>query len=148
MSHDAKVALKVIGIGSPFGGDAVGFEAIERLRKERDRFPAKMELLSLDRPGSGLVPLLENAKTVVLIDAMQSGQLPGTVQRLQLDDLLTQANPPSSHSLGVAEALALAKTLEILPEKLLIYGVEADENQLVTSWYAELLRLLDEDISG
>ncbi len=148
MSHDAKLALKVIGIGSPFGGDAVGFEAIERLRKERNRFPAKTELLSLDRPGSSLVSLLEDAKTVVLIDAMQSGQPPGTVQRIQLTELLAEATHPSSHSLGVAEALALAKALGVLPEKILIYGIEMDESGLKTSWYSELLRLLSEDISG
>ena len=148
MSHDAEISLRVIGIGSPFGGDSVGFEAIERLRKERDRFPATTELLSLDRPGSSLVPFLEDAKIVVLIDAMQSGQPPGTVQRLQLTELLAEATHPSSHSLGVAEALALAKALGVLPGKIFIYGIEMDESGLKTSWYSELLRLLSEDISG
>lgn len=148
MSHDAEVPLRVIGIGSPFGDDAVGFRAIERLRKERSLFPAGTELLVLDRPGSRLIPLLENSKAVVLIDAMQSGQRPGTVQSLQLHDLLSQAEHPSSHTLGVAEALALAKALSSLPESLLIYGIEASENELTGTWYPELLQMLGEDISG
>jgi hydrogenase maturation protease len=148
MSHVADVALKVIGIGSPFGDDTIGWQAIEVLRDNSDLFPPNTEWLVLDRPGSGLVSLLENAKTVVLIDAMQSGQSPGTVQRLQMTELLAEATHPSSHSLGVAEALALAKALGVLPENIFIYGIEMDESGLKPSWYSELLRLLSEDISG
>lgn len=142
MSHDVETVLRVIGIGSPFGGDAVGFAAIERLGEETDLLPPETELLTLDRPGSALIPLLEKSRAVILIDAMQSGRSPGTVQRLQLDDLLAEANPPSSHSLGVAEALAMARALGVLPEKLLIYGIEADGENATTGWYPQLLELL------
>ncbi len=147
MSHDAEVALRVIGIGSPFGADAVGWQAIERLREETDPLPPGSELLVLDRPGSTLIPLLENSHTVVLIDAMQSGQPVGTVQRLQIADLLAQADHPSSHSLGVAEVLAMAEALNVLPQKLLIYGIEADEKLSVECWYSQLIEMLRQDIT-
>jgi hydrogenase maturation protease len=144
MSHVAEVVLKVIGIGSPFGGDTVGWQAIEQLRSNCDWFPATTEWQILDRPGSGLVPLLENSKTVVLIDAMQSGQPPGTVTRLQLPDLLAQASHPSSHSLGVAEALALAEALNTLPRELIIYGIEMGAES--EEWYPSLLEFIEEDL--
>ncbi len=148
MSHIADKPLRVIGVGSPFGGDTVGLQAIERLRDATDIFPSGTELLALDRPGSNLISSLENTKAVALIDAMHSGQAPGTVQRLRLADLLAEAKHPSSHSLGVAEALVMAQVLEILPETLFIYGIEVDENESPGSWYAELLSLLGEDVSG
>ncbi len=147
MSHVAEAPLRVIGIGSPYGGDTVGWQAIIRLREDIDRFPPGTELQALDRPGSTLIPLLEKSKTVVLIDAMQSNQHPGTIQRLKLNDLLLGATQPSSHSLGVAEALALAKVLGTLPETLLIYGIEASDELPTEQWYPNLLSLLDRDIS-
>lgn len=142
MSHDAEIALRVIGIGSPFGDDAVGFVAIEKLREETDLLPPNTELFALDRPGSTLIPILEKSRAIVLIDAMQSGQSPGTVQRLQLIDLLAEANHPSTHSLGVAETLAIAKALDVLPKKLLIYGIEVGESDVTEGWYPQLLELL------
>lgn len=135
-------ALRILGVGSPFGDDSIGFQAIELLRQESGLFPADTELLALDRPGSTLVPLLENANTVVIIDAMTSGKPPGTVLRLELADLIREENMPSSHNLGVAEALALAKVLGMVPERLLVYGVEAGEGVDQGVWFPVLTRLL------
>jgi len=145
MSLAAEQPLRVIGIGSPFGADTIGWQAIERLREEKELFPPGTELLVLDRPGSSLIPLLEKSSTVVLIDAMQSGQPNGTVQRLQLSDLLAQANHPSTHAIGVAETLALAEALNVLPEKLLIYGIEMEEKPSAEIWYPQLVGLLKQE---
>ena len=145
MSHVVETPLRLIGIGSPFGDDMLGWQALERLRDELDVFPHGAELHTLDRPGSSLIPLLEDGKAVVLIDAMQSGQSPGTVQRLSLSELLTQAQTPSTHSLGVAETLAIAEQLQVLPEKLFIYGVEM--GAAAATWYPQLLQQLRIDLS-
>jgi hydrogenase maturation protease len=148
MSHAAEhLPLRVIGIGSPFGGDTIGWQAIERLRDEAELFPHGTELRALDRPGSTLIPLLETSRFVILIDAMQSGHSPGTVQRLQLNDLITDAEQPSSHSLGVAEALALAEALNVLPEKLLIYGIEEGGKESSEQWYSQLVEMLHQDMA-
>lgn len=144
MSNDTEISLRVIGIGSPFGDDTIGWQAIALLRGHCDRFPIATEWQILDRPGSGLISLLENAKTVVLIDAMQSGQPPATVQRLQLSNLLTQADIPCSHSLGVAESLAMAAALKCLPQELLIYGIEMGGK--MEKWSPSLLEYIIEDL--
>lgn len=145
MSHDAEVALRVIGVGSPFGADAVGFQAIERLREERSLFPTGTELLALDRPSSNLIPLLEESAAVILIDAMQSNQPSNAVHKLQLSELLAQARPPSSHSVGVAETLALAEALGLLPKHLLIYGVEMSDDLTMDEWYPHLVDLIRQE---
>ncbi len=145
MSHDVNVALRVIGIGSPFAADAVGLQAIERLGEEDSLFPPGTELMALDRPGTTLIPLLEKSRAVILIDAMQSHQSTGVVQKLQLADLLAQASTPSSHSIGVAETLALADALDLLPQDLLIIGVEMGEDLTVDAWYPQLLELIRQE---
>lgn len=138
--------LRIIGIGSPFGDDTLGFQAIERLEQERDLLPPDTELLAMDRPGSTLIPLLEKSHTVVIIDAMQSGQPAGTVQRLEPDDLIREKNMPSSHNLGVAESLALAKVLGVMPERLLVYGIEMGESVTEKDWYPELYSRVMKDM--
>lgn len=139
--------LRIIGIGSPFGDDTLGFQAIERLRQEFALFPSETELLALDRPGSTLIPLLEKSDSVVIIDAMQSGQAPGTVQRLVPEELIREKNMPSSHNLGVAESLALAKVLGVMPERLLVYGIEVGDGAATEKWYPALWTLLRADIA-
>jgi hydrogenase maturation protease len=141
--------LRIIGIGSPFSGDQLGLQAVTLLQQEtRLSFsPFEVDFLALDRPGSGLIDYFTGAEVVVLIDAMQSGQAVATVQRLNGDELLHQAGLPSSHSLGVAETLALAEALGALPQQLLIYGIEAGEEAVPEYWYPALFALLQQDIS-
>jgi len=141
--------LRIIGIGSPFCGDQLGLQAVALLQQETrlSSLPVEPQFLVLDRPGSGLIEYFTGAGAVVLIDAMQSGQPAATVQRLNSDELLHQAGLPSSHSLGVAETLALAEALGALPQQLFIYGIEAGEAALPECWYPALLALLRQDLS-
>lgn len=141
-------SLRIIGIGSPFGDDTLGFQAIELLREDIELFPPDTELLALDRPGSTLIPMLENSKTVVIIDAMQSGQPAGTVQRLELPDLIAEKNMPSSHNLGVAESLALADVLGVIPERLLVYGIEAGDGIARDAWYPKIVVQLRQEFNA
>src|SRR5207302_5635970 len=74
----------------------------------------------------GLLEAWAAAPSVILIDAVTSGAAPGTIHRL---DALTQPLPTgfafsSTHLLGVAEALELARALHQLPSRLIVYGVE------------------------
>lgn len=139
--------LHIIGVGSPYGDDTLGLQAIGRLQQERDRFPPHTGFHALDRPGSMLIPLLEEADTAVIIDAMQAQQPPGTVLRLTPDDLIREETLPSSHNLGVAETLALARVLGVMPEKLLIYGVQAGSGAALPDWYPVLRERLLEDLA-
>jgi len=141
--------LRIIGIGSPFGGDRVGLHAIERLRKEPrlTLHTGQLTFVALDRPGSSLLKYFEDVGSVILIDAMQSGLSVGTVQRLEIDNLIQQGSFPSSHNLGVAETLALADALGALPQQLMIYGIESGIEEESSGWYENLLSLLLNDIS-
>jgi hydrogenase maturation protease len=111
----------IIGVGSPFGADQLGWRAIDLLREAA--LP-DCKLIKLDRPGSQLIRYLEDAQDVVLIDAVQVDQQPGRAIRLERTALSLAACQTSSHGFGVAEALEMAAQLGYLPERLLLIGIQ------------------------
>lgn len=114
--------IRIIGIGSPFGDDAVGLEIARILA---DSPPPDCEVIEADRPGTALVDLLEGAKAVILIDAVRSGAAPGTIHEFRFDELdHCAARFVSSHDLGVAAALQLARRLGRAPTVGRVIGIE------------------------
>ena len=73
-----------------------------------------------------LVDLLPGHATVVIVDAVVSGAAPGTVLVADVTNRpLASTWTTSSHTVGLAGALDLARTLGAMPERLLVVGVEA-----------------------
>ncbi len=116
------VPWRIIGIGSPVAGDDLGWLAIDWLRNAG--FDRDAELLTLDRPGPALIDYLQPDSRVILIDAMDAGLPAGSVRELALDGINVRASAPSSHDLGLAEALALARALGGLPRHLYVVGIQ------------------------
>ena len=112
---------RIIGIGSPFGADQLGWLAIDLLGGISLH---DTELIKLDRPGSELIRFFSDVEELVLIDAVQSGQAPGSLIKLTAADLASVECQTSTHGFGVAEALQLAEQLDLLPEKLFLVGIE------------------------
>jgi hydrogenase maturation protease len=105
--------IRIIGIGSPFGDDAAGLVAAQKLAAAP---PPGVEVVAADRPGAALIELLDSADAVILIDAVHSGARPGTVYDLDLRALPQDAiGLVSSHDLGVIEAVQLASALGRAP---------------------------------
>ena len=134
---------RIIGIGSPVAGDDLGWQAIDALREAG--IGRHAELLTLDRPGPALLDHFEPDVHVILIDAMDAGLPPGSIRDLTLDDLLFGALPPSTHHLGLAESLALARALDGLPRVLYVIGLQKGERfQRPGAMFDELLqRVID-----
>jgi len=63
---------------------------------------------------------------VILIDAVVTGKPAGTVTVWDASDAAVAVDRYrcSTHAFGVAEAVQLARVLERLPRRLLIYGIE------------------------
>jgi hydrogenase maturation protease len=113
----------VLCIGSPFGTDRLGLDVAEALK---NRFDAKrVAVIACDRPGARLLEDLRGASAVLLIDAVRSGAPAGTLHRLQTDAIPHQLQRhTSTHGFGLAEAIALARELKELPERLILLGAE------------------------
>jgi hydrogenase maturation protease len=126
---DEKPRVRVIGVGSPFGDDALGLAAARRLAIQA---PAGVEVVAADRPGERLLDLFDGCAAVIVIDAAwrpaaDSSRATGTVHELDLADAAAASSQPlSSHGLGVAQAIALAGVLGRLPPRGRFLAVEID----------------------
>lgn len=113
--------IRVIGLGSPFGDDRVGWRVVELLH---GRLPSEIDLVALDRPGAALINWLEGVDHLILIDAVCSGAMPGSLVRINPAQLETSGGRLSSHDLALSETFRLASSLGCLPLRTDIYGVE------------------------
>ena len=114
--------VRVIGVGSPHGDDAVAWAVIAQARA-RD-WPPGVEFHQVDG-GQRLLELLDGRGTLFLIDALAPTGSPGVVRRFvwpapQLEVLRSG----STHDLRPAEALGLADSLGLLPSRVVVWGIE------------------------
>jgi hydrogenase maturation protease len=114
----------ILGVGSPAGDDQAGWLVVDALRPLLADARQNVVIEKLDRPGAALVPLLEGAERVILVDAMQGGYAPGHIQHFGREDWPAYRGGLSSHGLGVLDALALARAVGHLPEQIELYGIE------------------------
>ncbi len=118
---------RIIGIGTRFGDDRAGLELAAQLRAAP---PCDSEVFASERPGVELIDMLAGAEAVIVLDAVRSGAVPGTIHDLALDDLPLPGVAVSSHGIGVADTLALGRALGCLPRGRFI-GVEASPGAAV-----------------
>jgi hydrogenase maturation protease len=85
-----------------------------------------IEVVSAPRDVAALVDALGSADgAVVVVDAL-AGVEPGRVVRHDAAaGHLPPTHDPSSHGLGVAEAIELARALGRLPQRVTVYGIGA-----------------------
>lgn len=121
---------KVLGIGSPFGDDQLGWIVADALKQEllmRDHNIPSLIIESHDRPGMRLIELMSGASTVFLIDAVQSGREIGTIHHFSNKDISQLENSLSTHGIGVIQALQVGSALNDLPDNIIFYGIEIDK---------------------
>lgn len=129
-SDPRSFTIRIIGLGNRMrGDDAVGLLAAYRLE---DRVGSHVDVIGAESAGVELLELMAGADAVFLIDAMRSGQAPGTTHRFDASagPITPELFPRSTHAIGVGEALELARTLDVLPNKVILYGIEAGDTDL------------------
>lgn len=115
--------IRVIGLGSPWGDDQAGWQAARALRGLFDE--QLVEVSILDRPGPALLEHWRKEDSVLLLDAVRGVGEAGSLYWLEGDGVARLADAAlSSHSLGVAECVALARSLDAMPEYLCLLGLE------------------------
>jgi hydrogenase maturation protease len=122
----AQPVVVVIGVGNALRhDDAAGLEVVRRLRPHAD--PTEIAVLEQEGEPLALLDMWEGAEAVVLVDAIHSGAAPGTIQRVDAsaESIPVQMRSSSStHAVGVGEAIELARALQRLPKRVVVYGVE------------------------
>lgn len=126
-------SIKVLGIGSPFGDDQVGWRVAETLKQQlslHDHKAQDVNIESHDRPGIRLIELMSEASTIFIIDAVKSGSEAGTIHRFENNEIFESDNRFSTHDIGVSQALQLGCSLNALPANIILYGIEIDTIEL------------------
>ena len=115
----------VIGCGSPGAGDdAAGLELVERLRR---RGVPGCELRTAPAGGFDLIEVLQQAASVIVLDAVSSEARPGTVHVVPLPSgRLHGRNSASlsSHAWGMTEAIDLTRALGGRTPPVVLVGIE------------------------
>lgn len=120
----------VIGVGTDErGDDGVGLDVARALR---DRRPLGVTVLEAPGDLTRLIDLWEGRPLVLIIDAMRSGSPPGTIRRWEgaATTEFPLAPELSSHGLGLGHVLQLARSLDRLPPRIIVFGVEARTESL------------------
>ncbi|CAI8732865.1 hydrogenase maturation protease [Methylocaldum szegediense] len=119
--------IRVLGLGSPFGDDRVGWITVENLMRS-DGFRALPEGFAsaeiCDPVGNNLLDAMRGARLAILIDAVRSGAAAGTIMRLNAQNLEDGTEPCSSHGFGLSATLALGRALNDLPQDVVLFLVE------------------------
>jgi hydrogenase maturation protease len=138
----------ILGCGNPDrADDAAGLLVARRLRE------LGMQACELSGEALELLDAWSGEADVLVVDAMKSGAPPGTIT---VWDAHTSRLPASqfrcsTHALGLAEAIELARALDRLPPKLIVVGIEGhrfDRGEPPSPEVAEAVERLAQQIAN
>ena len=121
--------LTVIGIGSPFGDDRLGWQIIECLQAHpqlKKYNHNQLNLQACDRPGAMLFEYLRDTRQAIMIDAVLDPAQPGEIVCLNEQQIGSNLLPISSHGFGVAEVIMLGRQLGNIPVEIMLLGITTD----------------------
>ena len=117
--------MLVIGVGNRYrSDDGAGLEVARRLQGS-DAFDVRES----EGEPVALLDVWDGAPAAILVDAVSSGATPGTIHRIDASDQPLPAEiggAPSTHAVGLGEAIELGRALGRLPRKLIVYGIEGE----------------------
>ncbi|MGA9407895.1 MAG: hydrogenase maturation protease [Bacteroidota bacterium] len=135
-------SVLIIGVGNEFRSDDAAGVLIARAIEEK-KLP---DVLVIEGSGEGaaLMEAWSEADNVFLIDAVSSGAVPGTVHRVdaRIKPLPKELVLFSTHAFGVAQAVELARSMNTLPPKLVLFGVEGKNFSSGTNLSFEVLAVV------
>jgi hydrogenase maturation protease len=117
----------ILGIGNPLmGDDGAGIEAVRMLNEIK--LPENVTVMDAGTPGWGLVEWIKDWPSVVIVDAIHMGLKPGEWQCFDAHEVsfISERGSLSLHDADFAGGLALAQELNLLPEQLILYGIEPE----------------------
>jgi len=115
----------VLGIGNVLLQDeGIGIHALAELQR-RYSFDEAVAFLDGGTAGVELLRYLDGQDRVVIVDAVTAGHPPGTVFRVEGQDVPRMFHVRiSPHQIGLSDVLATAMISDALPAQMVMFGVE------------------------
>lgn len=124
----------VLGLGNlVHADDGAGVHAIQTLTLD-PRVPHGVTLLDGGTQGLGLLHHITGVRRLVVIDAIDAGESPGTVLRFEGNALKGLPGKASVHGLGFGDLMIALELLGESPPEVVVFGVQPQS----TEWGAEL----------
>ena len=135
--------IAILGVGNILLKDeGIGVRVVRQLENEYT-FPAEVALIDGGTDGPHLTSLVADFDEIIVIDAVEGGEKPGTLYRFNLNDISFDIPTHLSiHEMGVLEALKEVKLLGKEP-KVTFIGVEPED---ISPWGMELSPVIEEKI--
>ncbi len=130
----------VVGVGNDDRtDDGAGLDVARELAGRRT-LPADVRVWTAEL--TGLLDVWKRRPLVILVDAVRSGEEPGTVRRFTAEELAAPSPTRtfSTHGISLPDVIDLGRTLEALPDRLVVYGVETSDTRVGTGRSAEVRR--------
>jgi len=116
--------IMVLGVGNIlFTDEGLGIRAIEKLM-DRYEFPENVSIQDGGVLGINLLGIISEADYLIVVDAIKNGGNPGTLYRLEGDEIPKRILAKNSlHQVDLLEALTLCQILDKVPETVIL-GIE------------------------
>jgi hydrogenase maturation protease len=132
----------VLGLGNlVHSDDGAGIHAVQRLQTD-PRVPPDVVVMDGGTLGLGLLPHISGFERLLVIDAIDAGDAPGTLIRLEGRALADMPGRASVHQLGFSDLMVAMKLLGDLPGEVVVFGVQP----MSTEWSAELTPAVEKAI--
>jgi hydrogenase maturation protease len=137
--------ILVLGIGNlVMSDDGVGVKIVQKLQREY-RFGNTVELMDGGTLGLDLLPKLEGIERLIVVDAVETGQVPGTCVRLVGQELpIALETKVSPHQMGLKDLLSVAELLGHMPREMVLIGVQPGSIEMDTELTAAVEAKVDE----
>lgn len=135
MEQRSERGILVLGLGNLLLADeGVGIHAVRELQKRA--LPPEVDVIDGGTAGLSLLDLMQGYKRVIIVDAVDAGEEPGTILRFSPQEVASgaQAFPMSLHQAEVLKVLELATYLGQPLPPIVIYGVQPQ----AIDWSTEL----------
>lgn len=138
----------ILGVGNILLGDeGIGIRVVEEL-ENRFVFPEEVMVLDGGTAGIELLRYLEGRDLLIVIDAMRADLAPGTVFKVEDEDVpkrfMTRISP---HQIGLSDLLAASILSDQIPRRMVLFGIEPERLEtgiyLTTAVEASVEKLID-----
>ena len=135
--------VAIVGVGNILLKDeGIGVKVVKELEDEFS-FPSDVALIDGGTAGHHLINMISGFDVLIVVDAVQGGEPPGTIYRFTLDQIPFEVNTHLSvHQVGVLEALNQVKLLG-KEQKITFIGIEPQD---ISPWGMELTPVVAEKI--
>ena len=135
----SKPTVLILGIGNlVMSDDGVGVKVVQKLQREY-LLPDFVDIMDGGTLGLDILPRLEDIERLIVVDAVETGDIPGTLVRLVGDEIpLALETKVSPHQMGLKDLLTVSLLMGHAPREMVLVGVQPGSIEMDTELTPEV----------